>query len=127
MICRGPSALATKRTQQRLGLIDNLSQRGFEQRRVDRPADLQVLAKIVCRARRIESPERTKFQAGHPTGEADYSLVMLRLAAVLLSGRATTNTSWSVPFAETSWLRIILNQTGFIADAQSTRQARTLG
>lgn len=44
--------------------------------------------------------EQTKFQAGRRIGGENYSRALPRLAAVLLSRRAPTNTSLSVPFAE---------------------------
>src|SRR4051812_25083713 len=73
------------------------------------------------------SSERTKFQAEHPTGEEDYSPVPPRLVAVLAARRVATNTSSCVPFAEASYAADFhLEPAEFIADAQSTRQARTL-
>jgi hypothetical protein len=54
--------------------------------------------------------ERTKSQAVHPTGEEDYYLELLPFVAVRVWRRKTTNTSFSVPFAETSRTTITLNQ-----------------
>ena len=58
-----------KADTERLGLIDNLPQRGFEQRRVDRPADVQILAKIVCRARPIECLSEPNSKLGIRQGK----------------------------------------------------------
>ena len=72
-------------------------------------------ARLYVGARLRRSSERTKFQAGHPTEEEDYSPVFLRLVAVLVARRVTTNTSSCVPFAEASYAAdFILNQQNLL-------------
>ena len=106
---------ADKADMQSLGLIHHLPQRHLEQRRVDGAADFQVFGKIICRARTRRWSERTRFPAGHPTEEEDYSPVFLRLVAVLVARRATTNTSSCVPFVEASYAAdFILNQQNLL-------------
>src|SRR5262245_35910945 len=73
---------------------------------------------------------RTKCRAGRLTGGEDYSPLSRGLGAVLVSRPATTNTSFSVPFAEAPYAaeyEPISEPAEFIADAQSARQARTAG
>ena len=75
------------------------------------------------------SSERTRFQAGHPTGEEDYSPVLPRLVAVLAARRAATNTSSCVPFAEASYaVDFMLNQQNLLRmHNRLVKQERLIG
>jgi hypothetical protein len=46
------------------GLVDDLTQRQFQQSRVDEAADVQILGNIICRVRQIDALSEPNSKLG---------------------------------------------------------------
>ena len=79
---RGAVDTANKADVESLGLIHNVLQRRFEQRRIDEAINFQVLTKIVCRVRQIDRLSEPNSKLGIREGER---IILLCLSALLLS------------------------------------------